>query len=128
MSLTEADITTLVRKNLGATSGRVRIHPDTPEMYEDQCEARDVGPDQAMAWLAATWAKYENGRNFYPTKLEKIQKYALLMQRDMWTYDPAGASIDITDGIVTGGRHRLHAILLSHTTQRFNVRRRHKTA
>ena len=125
MNLTETDITTLVRKTLGQTSGRVRLHPETPEVFDVRREVRDVGPEQAMEWLAQTWERYSNGRNFYPTRLEKIQRYSRVMTAGGWQYDPDGDPITLTDGIITGGRHRLHAILLSHTTQRFNVQ--HKT-
>jgi hypothetical protein len=118
--MTELDIATMVREHLGMTPGRIRL-PGPPVAYDEVRVAEQVSPLLAMKWIAATWAKYENGRNFYPTKLEKIMRYAELMRSGAWEYRPDGDPIQVTDGIITGGRHRLHAILLSHTTQKMNV-------
>jgi hypothetical protein len=118
--MTELDIASLVRKHMGREPGRILASAPAPEFTEVRV-AENVSPLLAMKWIASTWAKYQNGRNFYPTKLEKILAYSELMSSGAWEYRPDGDSIDITDGIVTGGRHRLHAILLSHTTQKMNV-------
>lgn len=77
-----------------------------------------------MRWIAATWVKYQNGRNFYPTEIEKIESYASDMSKGEWVWTPQQDPIDITNGTITGGRHRLHAILLSHKTIRCNIKRR----
>lgn len=106
---------------LGASLSRVR-EESTPPEYETRTTVEEVSPLKAMIWLARTWEKYPNGRNFYPTKLEKIRRYAADMESGQWEYRPTGDPISITDGIITGGRHRLHAILLSHTTQKCNIK------
>lgn len=123
MTLTGTDLTTMVRKHFGRTPGRVITPGPRPE-FTEEIVTEDVTPERAMRWIAATWVKYQNGRNFYPTQIDKIIDYAHLMERDMWTCDPADDPIDITNGTITGGRHRLHALLLSHTTQIFRVRYR----
>ena len=117
------DLNPIVLEVFGRSSARVRL-PGAPRSFEETLTVEEISPLRAMELIAATWSKYENGRNFYPTKLEKIKFYADAMSEGRWKYDPDGDTIDITDGTVTGGRHRLHAILLSHTTQRFNVRTR----
>jgi len=118
--MAELDIAGLLREHLGVTPGRIRL-PGPPVNYDEVRVAENVSPTLAMRWIAQTWAKYGNGRDFYPTKLEKILRYSEAMRSGEWEYRPEGDPISITDGIVTGGRHRLHAILLSHTTQKLNV-------
>ena len=117
------DVSQLVREHLGREAGRVRFPGPLPE-YDEVVSVEEITPLQAMELIAQTWERYSNGRNFYPTKIEKIKRYAQLMSDGQWEYQPDGQTIDITDGVVTGGRHRLHAVLLSHTTQCFNVKRR----
>jgi len=118
--MAELDIASLVREHLGREPGRILASAPAPS-YDEVRVAEQVSPLLAMRWIAATWQRYQNGRNFYPTKIDKIIQYADLMSAGKWEYRSDGDTIDITDGIVTGGRHRLHAILLSHTTQKFNV-------
>ena len=93
---------------------------DQRDLYEtvdgivqfDEWESiEEVTPDTAMAWIAASWGK--NGRQFYPTQLEKIQRYAKLMRENKWEHDIQHSRIELKDGVVTGGKHRLHAVLLS---------------
>ena len=124
--LTNNDIISLVRKNfahrtdLGPLSGRVRL-PGEPAEYDVTDTVEDITPQRAMELIAACWEQYSNGRNFYPTRLDKIVRYARAMESGQWVYDATGDPISVTDGLVTGGRHRLHAILLSHHTIRANV-------
>lgn len=119
----EASFIKLLEERFGRGSGRFRL-PGPVIDYDEALTSEEVSPEQAMAWIAATWERYQSGRNFYPTKLEKITRYAEAMRAGEWEYRPDGDPITLTDGIITGGRHRLHAILLSHTTQRFNVKRK----
>lgn len=81
----------------------------------------DVTPRLAMTWIAFAWTKYGNGRNFYPTQLDKIESYAEDMLDGRWQWSPTQDSINLDDGLVTNGRHRLHAILLSGRTIKCNV-------
>jgi hypothetical protein len=115
-----AQISELVRETFGK-AGRVRL-PSAPPGYLETDSVEEITPLQAMTWIAATWAKYPDARNFYPTKLEKIISYAREMEQGAWEFRPEGDPICITDGIVTGGRHRLHAILLSHRTIKSNIK------
>jgi hypothetical protein len=117
--LTPNDITRLVTQ-LGHAVGRVRL-PGIPVAYDMRVVAEDVTPQRAMELIAGCWEQYSNGRNFYPTKLDKIMRYARAMESGQWVYDPESDPICITDGLVTGGRHRLHAVLLSHHTIKANV-------
>lgn len=119
----EVDITKVLEEHFGRRVGRIRL-PGPPVAYDETLVSEEVGPEKAMAWIAATWEHYQSGRNFYPTKLEKITRYATAMREGQWEYRPDGDPIVLTDDIITGGRHRLHAILLSHTTQRVNVKRK----
>lgn len=119
--LTQEEVIRLVEK-IGKP-GRVRL-PGPPISYDEQVSVETIDPMKAMEFLAETWKRYPDGRNFYPTKIEKIKRYAEAMRNGEWEYRPEGDPIAITDGMVTGGRHRLHAILLSHTEQRFNVKRK----
>lgn len=121
--LDDAAIRDLLRGQLGREVGRIRLPgPATRGVELETVE--DVTPLRAMTWIARCWDKYSNGRNFYPTKLDKIVAYARSMEAGTWEFRPDGATIDITDGIVTGGRHRLHAVLLSHKTIKCRVRHR----
>ena len=119
--LTNSDITRLVQQ-IGLKPGRVRL-PGPPVVRNTVASVEDITPLDAMTLIAGAWERYQNGRNFYPTKLDKIIRYAHAMTDGTWEYRPDGDPIHITDGMVTGGRHRLHAILLSNTTQRCNVQR-----
>lgn len=119
----ELNIPELLREHLGITPGRLRL-PGTPVAYTEESSAEDVSPETAMTWIAATWERYQSGRNFYPTKLEKIKRYADAMRNGEWEYRPEGDPITLTDGIITGGRHRLHAVLLSGQTIRANISRK----
>jgi hypothetical protein len=117
------EIKALLQSHMGLVVGRLRL-PGDPVEYDESRTTEDIGPLEAMTLIAACWERYSNGRNFYPTKLDKIVRYAEAMTSGLWRWDPEGDPIAITDGLVTGGRHRLHAILLSNTTHRFNVVRR----
>src|SRR5919108_2883248 len=117
--MTELEIADLVRKHLG-TPGRIRL-PGVPVEYDEERLVEEVTPLRAMELIAHCWERYQAGRNFYPTKLEKILSYAAAMNAGEWKYLPDGDPIVITDGLITGGRHRLHAILLSGKTIRSNV-------
>ena len=119
----DLDVAGLVHEAFGVKPVVVR-HPGPLVAYDETISVEEISPLRAMELIAATWEKYQNGRNFYPTKLAKIVRYAEAMSDGRWTYEPGWDTIDITDGTITGGRHRLHAILLSHTTQRFNVKRK----
>ena len=131
---TNEDILSVVRKafanrtDLGATtlSGRVRLPNPNPPEFEEELRVEEITPERAMSLIAGCWERYENGRNFYPTKLDKIMRYAKAMEGGNWVYDVQGDPICITDGLVTGGRHRLHAVLLSHKTITSNVLHRTK--
>lgn len=79
-------------------------------------EVVDVTPDQAMEWIAFAWTKYGSGRNFYPTDLAKIRRYAAQMTSGEWKWSLDQEAINLDDGLITNGRHRLHAILLAHET------------
>jgi len=126
MELTNNNVLALIRKtfahrtDLGPLSGRVRL-PGEPVEYDQTDTVEDVTPRRAMELIAGCWERYSNGRNFYPTKLDKIMRYARAMESGQWVYDAEGDPISITDGLVTGGRHRLHAVLLSHVTIRSNI-------
>jgi hypothetical protein len=113
----------LIRKNFNIEPGRIRL-PGPKIEYDESTQVEEITPLKAMELIVACWERYENGRNFYPTKLEKIMRYATDMNEGRWEYRSEGDPISITDGLVTGGRHRLHAVLLSNTTQRFNVKRK----
>jgi hypothetical protein len=115
-------IVSLVRKHLGEP-GRIRL-PGPPIAYDESTSVEEITPLVAMELIAACWERYQSGRNFYPTKIEKIKRYAEEMQAGTWEYRPEGDPITLTDGLITGGRHRLHAVLLSNTTQKFNVKRK----
>lgn len=121
--LTEKQISTLVREHLGREPGRIRL-PGPSVAYTEESSAEEVSPETAMEWIAATWERYQSGRNFYPTKLEKIKRYAEAMRNGEWEYRADGDPITLTDGIITGGRHRLHAVLLSGQTIRANISRK----
>jgi len=121
MELTADTLKKLIMNGPGLNAGRLRTPPEKlPEYFEDR-KVEDISPLRAMELLAATWAKYPNGRNFYPTRIEKIKAYADKMRSGTWIYDPEFDPIVVTDGMVTGGRHRLHAILLAHTTVKSNI-------
>lgn len=114
----------VLREKLGIEPGQVRLPGQPREFFEDIRE-EEITPLRAMELIAATWERYQNGRNFYPTRIEKIKAYADKMARGEWVTDaPLTQTIDVTDGIVTGGRHRLHAVLLSHTPIKAKVRYR----
>ena len=113
----------LLREKLGIQPGQVRL-PGTPKEYFEDIVVEEITPLRAMELIAATWERYQNGRNFYPTRIEKIKAYASKMERGEWIYDPEFEPIDITNGTITGGRHRLHAVLLSHTPIKSKVRYR----
>jgi hypothetical protein len=115
----------LVRRSFAqrVLSGRVRT-PGPVIAYDEVDSVENITPRVAMELIAACWERYENGRNFYPTKLYKIVGYADAMAQGNWQWREDSDPICITDGLVTGGRHRLHAVLLSSTTQRFNVKRK----
>lgn len=81
--------------------------------FDEHWRMEQVTPDMAMGWIAASWG--QNGRQFYPTKVEKIRQYAELMRAGEWKFHP-NARIEIRDGILTGGKHRCHAVLLSGVT------------
>jgi hypothetical protein len=119
------DIARLLKEQIGREAGRIRL-PGPLVEYDEVVSVEEITPLQAMELIAQTWERYSNGRNFYPTKIEKIKQYAQLMSDGQWEYLPDGQTIDITDGVVTGGRHRLHAVLLSHTNQKFRIKRRIK--
>src|SRR3990167_1664418 len=113
--LTQENVLSLLRKtfahstDLGPLSGRVRL-PGEPVEYDQTDTVEEVTPQFAMELIAGCWERYSNGRNFYPTKLEKINQYAHMMRDGLWEYRSDGDPICITDGLVTGGRHRLHAV------------------
>ena len=111
----------LIEKTFGA--GRVRL-PGPKVEYDETTSVEEITPLKAMELIAACWERYQSGRNFYPTKIEKIKRYAEAMMAGQWEYRPDGDPVTLTDGLITGGRHRLHAILLSNTTQRVNVKRK----
>ena len=111
----------LQRANPNLRVGRVRLEGDSPQ-YDEYTSHEDITPLKAMEWLVATWQRYPNGRNFYPTRLEKIVRYAEEMRQGEWEYREDSDPIVLTDGMVTGGRHRLHAILLSGQTIHSNVK------
>lgn len=92
------------------------------QRYSESISTVDVTPDMAMEWIAAAWAKYPNGRNFYPTQLSKIRQYAESMATGQWEWTPEQPPVVIQDGLVVDGRHRLHAILLSHQTVKCNLK------
>lgn len=119
----QAEVEALLREKLGIEPGQIRLPGQPKEFFEDIRE-EEITPLRAMELIAATWEKYQNGRNFYPTRIEKIKAYASKMERGEWIYDPDFQTIDVTNGSVTGGRHRLHAVLLSHTTIKAKVRYR----
>lgn len=79
--------------------------------FDEQESIEEITPDTAMTWIANSWGK--NGRQFYPTKIEKIRHYAQLMRENKWEHDIQHSRIELKDGVVTGGKHRLHAVLLS---------------
>jgi hypothetical protein len=117
----EDQIIELLTKTFGdRLNGRFRL-PGEPQEYTATKEVMEVTPLQAMTWIAETWQRYPNGRNFYPTKIEKIKRYAEDMRSGKWEYRPDGDPIVVTDGMITGGRHRLHAILLSGQTIKANI-------
>jgi len=118
---TNDQIADLIQKTFGA--GRVRL-PGPKVNYHEVTSVEEITPLKAMELIAACWERYESGRNFYPTKIEKIKRYAEAMQNGEWEYRPDGDPICITDGLVTGGRHRLHAVLLSNKTIKANVKRK----
>ena len=103
------------------TSKRVRL-PGKPIEYDEHIATEEITPLRAMQLIAACWERYSNGRNFYPTKIEKIVRYANEMTEGRWEYRPDGDPITLTDGLITGGRHRLHAVLLSNKTIKANVK------
>ena len=130
--MTNSDVLFLVRKafarraDLSATTltGRVRLPSEQRVGYETRQVVEDITPAKAMQLIAGCWERYSNGRNFYPTRLEKINQFAHMMRDGLWEYDAKSDPICVTDGLVTGGRHRLHAVLLSHVTIRSNVQYR----
>jgi hypothetical protein len=109
----------LIRKTFGA--GRIRL-PGPEVAYDEETRVEEITPLRAMELIAACWERYENGRNFYPTKIDKIKRYADEMLAGTWEYRPDGDPIVVTDGLITGGRHRLHAVLLSNKTIKANVK------
>ncbi|MCI0565370.1 MAG: hypothetical protein MN733_43450 [Nitrososphaera sp.] len=119
--MTEDQIADLIQRTFGKRPGRVRL-PGLPVEYDERTERELVTPMRAMQLIAATWDRYPDARNFYPTKIEKIVKYGQDMEAGKWEYRPDGDPIVITDGIVTGGRHRLHAVLLSHKSIESNIK------
>ena len=94
------------------------------EKFDERAETVVVTPDLAMEWIAFAWTKYGNGRNFYPTDLAKIRQYAEDMEDGRWKWSEDQPAIHLHDGLVADGRHRLHAILLSHKSVKCNVMRR----
>lgn len=113
MPVPELDIAGLLKEHFGKLPGRLRL-PGTPVPYTEETSVEEVTPLQAMTWIANCWEHYSNGRNFYPTKLDKIIRYAKAMEAGEWVFKEDSDPITLTDGMITGGRHRLHAILLSH--------------
>lgn len=81
--------------------------------FDEEWRMEQVTPDKAIGWIASAWG--HNGRNFYPTKVEKIRQYADLMRKGEWKFHPS-ARIEILDGKLAGGKHRCHAVLLSGVT------------
>ena len=124
--LTSDKVISLIHQALpGLRINAARVRLPGPQVdYAERNAAEDITPRRAMELIAACWERYENGRNFYPTKLSKILTYAEHMTNGTWEWRETSDPICITDGLVTGGRHRLHAILLSNTTHKFNVRYR----
>jgi hypothetical protein len=121
--MNEQIILDMIQKTFG--SGRIRL-PGPKVEYDESMQVEEITPLKAMELIAHCWERYQSGRNFYPTKLEKIVRYATQMTEGKWEYRPDGDPITLTDGLITGGRHRLHAVLLSNTTQKFNVKRKTK--
>lgn len=127
--LTHEDVVSLISKafsnrpDLRINASRVRL-PGPKVDFEETQSVENITPLMAMELIAAAWERYANGRNFYPTKLEKIIQYASQMTEGKWEFRPDGDPICVTDGMVTGGRHRLHAILLSGKTIKANVKRK----
>jgi hypothetical protein len=93
-----------------------------PRAYTETYEIMEVTPDQAMEWIAAAWQHYKSGRNFYPTQIEKIRRYASEMRSGEWQWRADGEAICLKDGVIAEGRHRLHAILLSGKTVKCTVK------
>lgn len=90
-------------------------------VYTEVYKIEEVTPDRAMEWIATAWQRYKSGRNFYPTELSKIRRYAEMMRTGEWRWTPDQDAICIKDGLVVDGRHRLHAILLSGKTVKCTV-------
>lgn len=95
---------------------------EMPPPPVETVEVIDVTPEMAMEWIAFAWTKYGSGRNFYPTELDKIKRYAKLMEGGKWELGEGTITLD--DGLITDGRHRCHAILLSHCTVKCTIVRR----
>ncbi len=74
---------------------------------------REIGPEQAQALLA----KNTNNRKIVPTT---VNKYVSEMRAGTWLLD--GAPIRIAkDGTLLDGQHRLTAVVVSETTQKFVI-------
>jgi hypothetical protein len=117
------DIARLLREQLGREVGRIRL-PGPLVEYNEVDTVEEITPLVAMELIAACWEQYQSGRNFYPTKIEKIKRYAEDMLEGRWEYRSDGDPIVIKDGLVCGGRHRLHAVLLSGKSIKANVKRK----
>ena len=79
--LTHNDVVSLIRDSFAqhpelavlAQVNRIRLpNPDAPE-YDVRDSVEDITPLDAMTLIAGCWERYQNGRNFYPTKLDKIE-------------------------------------------------------
>jgi hypothetical protein len=117
------DIGQLLREHFPGAVGRIRL-PGPLVEYDEVTTVEEITPLVAMELIAACWERYQSGRNFYPTKIEKIKRYAEDMLEGRWEYRPDGDPIVLKDGLVCGGRHRLHAILLSGKSIKTNVKRK----
>jgi hypothetical protein len=95
---------------------------ELPPEYITTYSTEEVTPDLAMEWIAASWGK--NGRNFVPTQIDKIRKYAELMRAGEWVFEPERDAIVFKNGVVCDGRHRLHAVLLSGCTIKCVIKRK----
>jgi hypothetical protein len=127
--LTDTDVLSIVHSafrehaDWGLAVNRVQHTIPVPE-YDETRSTEMLSPLDAMAILATCWTHYKNGSNLAATKLDKIIRYADAMKAGSWTFDPSAQDITLVDGVVANGRRRLHAILLSSTSQQFNITRR----